>query len=334
VSLSALTPFVGDAALSRCLASFSGTVAVAYSGGLDSSALLFAAARLCEQQGRPLLVLHVHHGLQAAANSFATHCEVTVKQIRSASLIKLHVIRLQIALEKGDSTEERARAARYKALADLAQQHGADCVLLAQHADDQAESVLLALTRGAGLAGLSGMAARFERHGAAFARPWLGVARGDIEAWVRDNNLGFVTDPTNADERYTRNALRARVLPALQAVAPSFRASLARSAEHAAQAQALLDEYAHNSLRVLGVSYDKCAIDLVACMQLTPAQLGNALRYWLKTVHGTQASTAQLAELQAQIATSQRHGAPRKLSIKVGHGRVFRQGNALNFERI
>jgi tRNA(Ile)-lysidine synthase len=146
VNLSALTPFVGDAALSRCLASFSDTVAVAYSGGLDSSALLFASARLCEQQGRPLLALHVHHGLQAAANSFATHCEVTVEQIRSAAVIKLHVIRLQIALEKGDSTEERARAERYKALADLAQQHGAGCVLLAQHADDQAESVLLALT--------------------------------------------------------------------------------------------------------------------------------------------------------------------------------------------
>jgi tRNA(Ile)-lysidine synthase len=289
---------------------------------------------LCEQQGRALLAFHVHHGLQAAANSFATHCEVTVEQIRSAPPIKLHVIRLQIALEKGYSAEERARAERYKALADMAQHHGADCVLLAQHADDQAESVLLALTRGAGLAGMSGMAARFERHGTAFARPWLGVARGDLEAWVRDNKLGFVTDPTNTDQRYTRNALRARVLPALQTVAPSFRASLARSAEHAAQAQELLDEYAHISLQVLSVSYDKYAISIVACMQLSEAQLSNALRYWLKTVHGTQASAAQLAELQAQIATSQRHGAPRKLSIKVGHGRVFRQGNALKFERI
>ena len=307
---------------------------MAYSGGLDSTALLFAAAAHCSAAKRPLLAFHIHHGLQAAADSFATHCEATIEQHFSAEAIKLHVIRITVAIAPGESTEERARTERYKALAQLAQTHGASVVLLAQHADDQAESVLLALTRGAGLAGLAGMAARFERHGVSFARPLLAMTRSELESWVAANQLAFITDPTNSDLSYTRNALRAQVLPALARIAPGVRASLARSAQHAAQAQVLLDEYAQDNLRLLTVNNHKYAISIVACMCLSDAQQTNALRYWLKTVHHTQATSAQLAELQAQIATSQRHGAPRKLSLKLGHGRVFREGDALFFERI
>jgi tRNA(Ile)-lysidine synthase len=198
-------------------------------------------------------------------------------------------------------------------------------VALAQHADDQLETVLLALSRGAGVAGLAGMPARFERHGVQFCRPWLSASRAQIEAYAQEQALTWITDPTNADEHFTRNRIRAQVVPALLAAFPQARATFARSASHAAQAAELLNELAQQDLQTAG---NPPAIK--ALQALSPARQANVLRHWLRQHGHTQASTAQLQELVAQIecATTRGH----RIQIKVGAGFVVRTGDLLNFE--
>lgn len=321
--------------------------AIAFSGGVDSSALLFAWADLLARTetappNAALHVLHVHHGLQAAADAFATHCIAVIDTLKSQVQIKpnanlqvnLHVIHAPVAVQSGQSTEEQARNTRYLALAAKAQQLGVSKVLLAQHADDQVETLLLALSRGAGLPGLAAMPRDFTRHGMAFARPLLEVPRADLQAYVHDSGIKAIEDPTNNDEAYTRNRLRAKVLPALEAALPQFRQTFARSARHAFDAQQLLDEIAQDKLALVVSSNNNTAISIVAIITLSPAQQRNTLRYWLKTQHATQASAAQLDELLAQLASSQRHGAPRRLRLKVGRGFVVREADNLCFEGV
>jgi tRNA(Ile)-lysidine synthase len=141
-------------------------VAVAYSGGADSTALLRAAVQCWPGQ---VSAVHVHHGLQAAADDFARHCQ----QVCEALSVPLSVLRVKARPADGQSPEDAARRARYPALAQAARQMGCTMVLLAQHGDDQAETVMLALGRGSGLPGLAAMPEHFERDGAAFGRPLL-----------------------------------------------------------------------------------------------------------------------------------------------------------------
>jgi tRNA(Ile)-lysidine synthase len=202
-------------------------------------------------------------------------------------------------------------------------------VLLAHHADDQAESVLLALSRGAGLAGLAGMAPEFERGGVRFARPLLEVPGPELKALAQECSLGFTEDPTNTDERYTRNKFRSQLMPAVAATMPAFRDTFARSARHAAQAHALLETVAQEDYQRILSDH---AISLQSMInELPPLRWPNVLRYWLKLVYQVTPSAAQLDELCAQIATSQRHGAPRKLRLKVANGFVQREGDLLRY---
>lgn len=290
-------------------------VAVAFSGGADSSALLHAAASLWPGQVR---ALHVHHGLQPAADGFARTCEETCAALR----VPLAVLPVQARPRSGQSPEDAARSARYRALAEAAR--GA-VVLLGQHADDQAETVLMALGRGAGLAGLAAMPERFERHGAVFLRPLLAVAGASLRQWLLACGHAFVDDPSNADERYTRNRFRARLLPALAEVVPHYRETLARSARHAAQAQALLDEVARQDLAQAGSP--PC---VQALQQLSAARQANALRHWLAQSHGARPSTTQLDELQRQLMACRTRG--HRIELRVAGGQVLRQGDSLVFQ--
>lgn len=292
-------------------------VAIAYSGGADSSALLFAVALRWPTQ---VVALHVHHGLQAAADGFEQHARVTCEKLG----VELEVAHVQAAHLLGESPEDAARRARYTALASMAQRHGAACVLLGQHADDQAETLMLALSRGAGLPGLSAMAERFERHGAVFGRPLLGVGAQALRDWLLAVDEGFVEDPTNADERFTRNRIRARLLPAWAETFPGFREAMARSARHAAQAQKLLDQLA---------DIDMAAVETPPRIQALQALPGdrqaNALRRWLKVDAGVAPSEAQMLALLAQIDACRTRG--HGIHIKVANGFVDRDGDRLSF---
>jgi tRNA(Ile)-lysidine synthase len=290
-------------------------VTVAYSAGADSSALLLAAAQAWPGQ---VCALHVHHGLQAAADGFERHCVAVCAGLR----VPLQVVRVDARNAIGESPEDAARKARYAALAAGAKEQGATCVLLAQHADDQAETLLLALGRGAGLPGLAAMPQRFERHGMLFLRPLLSLPGAALrEALVRGGG-DWMEDPSNDDTGLTRNRIRRDLLPVLERAFPQFRATFARSARHAAQAQELLSELAAADLAAMAGEPVIMSLQL-----LSRARQANLLRHWLAAVHSAAASAAQLDELLDQVAdcTTRGHG----LRIRVGPGFVSRDGGRL-----
>ena len=294
-----------------------GPMAVAFSAGADSTALLLAAQRRWPGQ---VIALHVNHGLQAAADEFQDQAQA----ICALHAIALRVERVQAAPAQGESPEDAARQARYTALARMADEVSAACVLLGQHADDQAETVLLALSRGAGLPGLAAMAERFERHGQVFGRPLLDVSSSALRAWLAGAGHPFVDDPSNADQRYTRNRIRALLMPAWEACFPGFRPMLARSAAHAAQAQRLLDELARIDLSHVGVPPA-----IMRLQSLSRDRQANVLRHWLRAEANVAASAAQLDELLDQIeaCTTRGHG----IRLKVAGGQVMREGGVLRF---
>jgi tRNA(Ile)-lysidine synthase len=238
--------------------------------------------------------------------------------------VPLQVIRLQARHAAGESPEDAARKARYRALADAAQAAGVRQVLLAQHADDQAETLLLALSRGAGVPGLAAMAPRFARHGTVFGRPLLAVGGPAIRAWLAEAGVPFVDDPTNADTAFTRNRIRHVLLPALERAFPQFRDTFARTARHAAQAQELLDELAMADLQSVGAPPA-----IAALRSLGRARRANALRHWLRHAHATAPSSAQLDELLDQIEACTTRG--HRIRIKAGAGFVERAGERLAF---
>jgi tRNA(Ile)-lysidine synthase len=292
-------------------------LAVAFSGGADSTALLHAARVRWPGQ---VHAIHVHHGLQAAADDFERHCAQACAQLD----VPLHVVRVDARHAAGESPEDAARQARYRVLAEVAAREQLGAVLLAQHADDQVETLLLALSRGAGLPGMAAMPPRFERHGMRFERPLLEVPGPALRRWLETQGIAFVEDPTNADTSFTRNRIRHQVLPALEHAFPQFRETFARSARHAAQAQALLNQVGEQDLAAM-----QGTPQIDALQRLSRERQANLLRHWLRVVHGDAASAAQLAELLDQVAacTTRGHG----LRIKVGHGFVERDGARLRF---
>jgi tRNA(Ile)-lysidine synthase len=234
-------------------------------------------------------------------------------------------MRVQAQPQPGQSPEDAARRHRYAALAQAARRQGCASVLLAQHADDQAETVLLALGRGAGLPGLSAMPESFVREGAHFFRPLLDWSGADLRRWLAEKGLGFVEDPSNADERYSRNRLRARLMPVLAQVVPHYREALARSAGHAAQAQQLLDELAQEDLQRTG-----SPPDIAALQKLARHRQANLLRHWLAVQHGARPSAVQLNELLDQVADCTTRG--HRIELKVAGGQVVRQGPLLVYQ--
>ena len=294
-------------------------LAVALSGGADSTALLLACA--ARWPGR-IEAWHAHHGLQAAADDFEQQCVALCQRLG----VPLHVRRVDARAAPGQSPEDAARRHRYEAFDALALASPARAaiktVVIAQHADDQIETVLLALSRGAGLPGLAAMPARWVRGEVAFARPLLDVPGAAIRAWLHRRGERWIEDPSNADERFTRNRIRARLLPAIEAVFPASRSTFARSARHAAEAQLILNEVAARDLAACGEP--PC---LKALQALSAPRQANALRHWLASAHAQSPSSAQLAELQSQIMAATTRG--HRIDLKVGTGQVQRQADAI-----
>ncbi|BCO26938.1 tRNA(Ile)-lysidine synthase [Rhodoferax lithotrophicus] len=296
-------------------------LAVAYSGGVDSTALLLACARKWPGQVR---AVHVHHGLQAAGDDFERHCQDFCRSLQ----VPLVVQKVDARHAPGQSPEAAARHARYKAFEALTlieqAQEAIQTIAIAQHADDQIETLLLALSRGAGLPGISAMAPQWQRGGLTYCRPLLQVSRADILVWLQAQGASFIEDPSNVDERFTRNRIRARLLPALQGCFPQFRDTFARSSRHAAQAQEVLDEVAVEDLARVGVPPL-----LTALQAFSRPRRANVLRHWLLRVHQVTPTAAQLDELMAQIEACRTRG--HQLYLKVGQGFCVRRGKALDW---
>lgn len=305
-------------------------LAVAYSGGADSTALLLACHQRWPGQ---VSAIHIHHGLQAAADQFETHAQAFCARLG----VPLASRRVHAAAAPGESPEAAARHARYEAIAAAASAdtawHAIKTIAIAQHADDQVETVLLALSRGAGLAGLAAMPAHWERDGLQWCRPLLRVPAARIRQWLAAQGLqagrDWVEDPTNADTRYTRNRIRRQVLPALEAAFPQLRETFARSAAHAAQAQRLLDALATED--VARLQPPQAAGPHITLLQALPRERqANALRHWVRGQCGFAPSAAQLEELLDQVAACTTRG--HRIRLKVAAGFVERAGACLLFE--
>ncbi|MCC8404737.1 tRNA lysidine(34) synthetase TilS [Paraburkholderia sp. MMS20-SJTN17] len=271
-------------------------IAIAFSGGVDSSVLLDAAARVAGASR--CIALHVHHGLSPHADSWLAHCEAFARERG----VEFDARRVDVSRAPGVSIEAAARDVRYRALDAMCETHGIHTLWLAQHADDQAETVLLQLLRGAGLAGLAAMAPDSLRAGARAARvrPLLHLLRAQLEHYASARKLRWIDDESNADTRYARNALRHQVMPALAVHFPGFRDALARTAAHAASAQRLLDTLARADMESASRDEGR-ALAHDALLALDDDRALNLLRYWMRTLGFVAASSARVADALRQL---------------------------------
>lgn len=269
--LSALAPWRG-----------SPTWWVALSGGLDSTVLLHLLVRLAGQHELPAIrAIHVHHGLQAAGDGWPAHCQAICDGLD----VPLQMVRVKVV--PGASLERAAREARYEAFSECLGE--GELLLTGQHRDDQAETVLFRLLRGAGVRGLAAMPVERSLGLGRLVRPLLGVSRIELEAYARRNALRWVEDPSNQDHSYSRNFLRREVMPLLKRRWPQAASSMARAAAHMTEAQQLLDELAQQDLEAAKAAATGCwlglpSLALPALRALTPARQRNALRYWLASL--------------------------------------------------
>lgn len=275
-------------------------IAVAYSGGLDSAVLLHLLQAYTASHQLQLFAFHVHHGLSPNADRWLAHCEQQCGQ----SGTPFDARRIQIEGAGKSGVEEAARHGRYAALGEMCRAHRVPLLLTAHHQDDQAETVLLQLMRGSGVAGLSGMDEANHAAGLLgdstllMGRPLLQLARTDLEAWASEHVIAFVEDESNADTRYARNALRHQVMPLLAQHFPGFQQRFARTAQHAQSAQQLLIELAEQDL---ATCLDGDCLDVTRLEQFSTDRVDNMLRYWFGSRGIRMPSTAWLNEMRTQL---------------------------------
>ncbi|WP_231949180.1 tRNA lysidine(34) synthetase TilS [Herminiimonas arsenitoxidans] len=275
-------------------------IAVAYSGGLDSAALLHLLHAYAQSQQIEIFAFHVHHGLSPNADHWLAHCQ----QQCAALGISFDARKVQIGKKEKNGIEEAARLSRYAALGEMCSAHEVPLLLTAHHQDDQAETVLLQLLRGSGVAGLSGMdsanhaADLLSNASLLMGRPLLQVARLDLQAYVTAHAIQFVEDESNLDPRYARNALRHQVMPTLEQHFPGFQQRFARTAQHAQSAQRLLIELAAQDLHIC---LDGECLDISKLKQFSSDRIDNMLRYWFGSRGVRMPSTSWLNEMRSQL---------------------------------
>jgi tRNA(Ile)-lysidine synthase len=279
-------------------------IAVALSGGLDSVVLLDTVCKAqAKNQASQIFAFHIHHGLQKQADDWLIFCEKLAKKYKVHFDFRL----LHLTDEEQGNVEARARAGRYEALTDLCTEYGIEDLLLAHHQNDQAETVLLQLLRGAGVAGVAGMPnsrVLNTREGEiTLWRPLLNQSRKELEAYAKEHKLKWIEDPSNQDSKYRRNAIRKTIIPALEKIQPEAIVNLARSAGLLGEAQTLLDRLARQDGNTI---FLKEGMQIKQLLELAKKDLpaaNNVLRYWLKTNGLTMPSQERLAAWWSDLNT-------------------------------
>ncbi|MEO7773252.1 MAG: tRNA lysidine(34) synthetase TilS [Steroidobacteraceae bacterium] len=278
---------------------------VAFSGGLDSTVLLaaLAAAHHVNRRrvGFELRAVHVEHGLHELSPHWSAHC----RRFARALGVPIEVLRVKVCKQRGESLEAQARTARYGLLGRSLQ--SGEILLTAQHLDDQLETVLLQLLRGAGVAGLAAMPAVAPFGSGMLLRPLLERPRAALLQWAQDMKLQWIEDPSNLDTGFDRNFLRLRVLPVVRERWPAAAAAVARSARHAAEAQRLLDGIAR---RDVGRAADGAALEVQALRALEPGRRINALRFWIVQQGVESPATRRLQEIAGPMLAARRDANP------------------------
>lgn len=274
-----------------------GRVCVGLSGGRDSVVLLHALSRLASSFGVPMILsaVHVHHGISANADAWADFC---AELCRTCS-VPLDIVRVDVPRTSGEGLEAAARRMRHGVFAD----READWLALAHHRDDQAETVLLNLLRGAGIAGAAGMLPeRPQTRGPVLIRPLLDVPRAEIEGYAAAHGLRWIDDESNEDVHFRRNFLRREIIPRLEEKFSGAQRALARAASHFAEGAELLNELAVIDRAALATSNGR--LGLAGFNALPAARARNLLRHeWLEA--GFRApDTRWIDEARHQLSTA------------------------------
>lgn len=276
-----------------------------FSGGLDSTVLLHALLKVAPAFQLPVLAVHVHHGLSPNADAWADH----VQKLCTDLGVALEIHRVEVVSEA--SLEAAARTARHAAFAKSLR--AGDALLLAQHQDDQAETLLFRLLRGAGVTGLGAMHA-VSRFVLAYDvavlqwRPLLGLSRSTLEQYAAAHALSWVEDESNQDTRYARNFLRQEIFPRLKTQWPAVTQTLAATALRLQEADALLDEMAAEMAQS-GID-EKQRLLIPAWLALTPARQHVLLRYWLRQQGFPIPDAEMLAKIGSEVIAARADATP------------------------
>ncbi|MBU6285215.1 MAG: tRNA lysidine(34) synthetase TilS [Proteobacteria bacterium] len=278
-------------ALIQALAPHSGPWLVALSGGLDSTVLLVALRKLWPEQ--LMTAVHVNHGLQAKARDF----EAASQALCARHAVALEICRLQPPASFNNGLEAWAREARYKAIASIAVTRGIECVLLAHHADDQAETFFLNLIRGTGVDGLRGMPACIKRHDVMWIRPLLSISRSVLYEAAASWGLSWEEDPSNQDCNYLRNRIRQDLMPLLESMRPGTNRRIVKLMTD------LSEDYADKTSQ--GEAFGLAVLDLIAMQELSAPEKREALHVWVKCIAHRAPSRARLNALYELCFVSQ-----------------------------
>ncbi|EMH4163013.1 tRNA lysidine(34) synthetase TilS [Pluralibacter gergoviae] len=288
-------------------------ILVAFSGGLDSTVLLHQLVTLrARQDDLTLRAIHIHHGLSANADGWVEHC----RQICREWGVPLEVARVTLE-DTGLGIEAHARAARYDAFRAVLLPD--EVLATAQHLNDQCETLLLALKRGSGPAGLSAMAADSPFAGTRLVRPLLNQSRDALHRWAREHGLRWIEDESNQNDAYDRNFLRLRIVPALTARWPHFARAAARSAALCAEQEQLLDELLAEQLD--GLVGDEQQLAIAPVLSMSAPRRAALLRRWLAQQQATMPSREQLDRIWQEVALAREDAAP---ALRIGEHEVRR----------
>lgn len=275
---------------------------VAFSGGVDSHVLLHLLAEA--RQNTQLQAIHIDHGLHADSAAWAVHCATVAADLD----VPFTVIKVTVVDADNEGVESAARTARYEAICNVIQ--AGDVVLTAQHQQDQAETLLLQLLRGAGPKGLAAMPTASVLGTGRLIRPLLYTSKADIVTYAKQHKLKWIDDPSNEDSRWDRNYLRHTLWPKLTERWPSTAKTLSRSATHCADASELLEILAEQDLARLERDKQSTSLPISALLSLPTKQCRNLLRHWCQWQGLPLPSTAQLQKIIEEVCLAAKDAAP------------------------
>ncbi|NQZ79463.1 MAG: tRNA lysidine(34) synthetase TilS [Colwellia sp.] len=284
-------------------------IVVAYSGGIDSQVLLYALAQLAKQNilSNKISICHVNHGLSENALTWQLFAKQQAQQLG----LPIEVCEVNVVPQKQHSLEELARDARYKALQESSVDHA--LIVTGHHSDDQSETFLLAIKRGAGLKGLSAMKTIMPLGKQILVRPLLNISRQMIMDYANKHQLSWIEDESNQDSRFDRNFIRHNIMPVLTERWPSMLTTIARSALHCQEAESLLRELAAQDLKFCQISQTSLSVEEIK--KLSKARFNNLIRYFLQNHQCLMPSTEQLEQVHNQLSAA----ADKIPAVKVGH---------------
>lgn len=271
---------------------------IAFSGGLDSTVLLYTLFELKQSEWPNISIsaLHANHNLQDESGKWQEHCQKICDDLK----IPIHCINLDVQPIKGESLENVARIKRYDFFRNYIKAN--ECLLTAHHADDQVETVLLRLIKGAGIHGLRAIRTKVPFGSGFLIRPLLDFSRLDLEDYAKNNKLKWIDDPSNKDDRFDRNYLRNQVIPKIKERWPFITKTVLRSARHCATGADLIDEMALHDYKRYYVEKDKLSIS--SLKKLSSIRAMNMIRYHLNNIGFELPSTKKIEQIIEEVINS------------------------------